>query len=70
MPQPARRRFRPARKWISLSVTPDARAFVARHAAPGEPVWQTIERLFSRLTDLPRGADPAQRRHQDINSAS
>jgi hypothetical protein len=56
-------------KRVTISVTVEAATLIARHAGPQEPRWRTVDRLFGRLADLPRGADPAQRRHQDADSA-
>lgn len=45
----------PSAPWKLLNVTPEAHAFVRRHAMPGEPAWATINRLFARLATLPKG---------------
>lgn len=45
----------PASTRKTLNVTTEAAAFIRRHAHPGEPVWATVDRLFRRLADLPRG---------------
>jgi hypothetical protein len=38
----------PSRK--TLNVTVAAQEFVAAEALPGEPYWQTVDRLFAELT--------------------